>query len=242
MQKISKDNIHNFAFTNERALAVAPRLVYFQFHGLGQTALFPPDALSERDKAEGARGILRVHPYYGPWSWMNAEAVRYVDAVRDAVFERHGLPAGFPVVSTGGSMGGLSCLVYALCSKHTPAAIAANCPVCDLPYHATERPDLPRTMYSAFAHYAGGIEAGLESASPLHQAGKMPRIPCLIVHSATDASVNKAAHSDKFVAAMRAASRPVEYIEVPVMPHCALDTVPAVEKRYHDFIYSFAKS
>ena len=54
-----------------------------------------------------------------------------------------------PVVSTGGSMGGQSALVYCAYSKRTPVACVANCPVCDTVFHFTERPDLPRTLYSA---------------------------------------------------------------------------------------------
>jgi len=37
-----------------------------------------------------------------------------------------------PVVSTGGSMGGLAALAYCRRAAKTPVGCVANCPVCDL--------------------------------------------------------------------------------------------------------------
>ena len=47
-------------------------------------------------------------------------------------------------------MGGLCALVWPRYTKRRVVAVAANCPVCDLPFHYTERPDLPRTLRAAF--------------------------------------------------------------------------------------------
>ena len=129
-----------------------------------------------------------------------------------------------PVVSTGGSMGGLSALLYARYSARRIAACVANCPVCDLPYHYTERPDLPRTLYSAYGTSdAETLEEALEQASPLHlaQKGDMPRIPYAIFHCCADEAVNKERHSDRLVEQLSRLA-PVRYYEVPDRGHCDL--------------------
>jgi dipeptidyl aminopeptidase/acylaminoacyl peptidase len=130
-------------------------------------------------------------------------------------------------------MGGLAALVYTYYAKHTPVCCAANSPVCDLPYHYTERPDLPRTLYHAFCSYQGSFEDALMSASPLHLADRMPDIPYFIIHGDADTSVNKQKHSDRFVAELKKKHR-VEYVEVPGMRHCKMTFRD--EKMYYDFI------
>ena len=129
----------------------------------------------------------------------------------------------------------------ALYARITPKACFANCPVCDLPFHATERPDLPRTVYLAFAHYECGLEEALQRTSPLHQARKMPKIPYTIIHGDADQAVNKALHSDRFVAAMRAAGHDVTYIEVPGMPHCDFSAAPQVRERWYNSLIAACK-
>lgn len=73
------------------------------------------------------KGLLYLLPYDNPWSWMNDTAVRMVDEMVEAAREKYALPDDIPVVACGGSMGGLSCLIYTLRAKRTPAACAANC-------------------------------------------------------------------------------------------------------------------
>ena len=59
------------------------------------------------------------------------------------------------------------------------------------------------------------------------------RIRAKLFHCTEDRLVDKAAHSDKFVAAMRALGRRVEYVEVPGRGHCDLDD--AARRRYAAF-------
>ncbi|MDR1092863.1 MAG: prolyl oligopeptidase family serine peptidase [Clostridiales bacterium] len=237
--RVTKDNLNLFAFTNGAALKGRVRLAYLSFHGLGYCGM--ETELKAGDVEDGAAGVLRIFPYYGPWSWMNREAVRLTDGIVAAAFERYGLPEGFPVVSTGGSMGGCSALIYARYARVAPVAVAADCPVCDLPFHATERPDLPRTMYNAFAHYECGIDEAMRRHSPLHQTADMPDIPYFIDHGDADTAVNKSLHSDRFVAEMRKAGRNVEYLEIPGMKHCDLNSAPAAAKRFGEFVRGFAR-
>ena len=105
---------------------------------------------------------------------MNRHTVDYTDELIDVLFREYDLPENLPIVSTGLSRGGLSALVYTAYAKRTPVACVANCPVCDLPYHYTERPDLPRTLYSAFGTYTGTLDEAMRSASPMHIVDKLP--------------------------------------------------------------------
>ncbi len=225
------------AWVGDEALVGPIRAVRLSFHGLGMNGTYTP---GDDDRRYGASGILTVFPYYGPWSWMNREARAMVDEVVDAVYAEYALPDATPLLLTGGSMGGGSALLYARYARHTPAGVYANCPVCDYTYHFTERPDLPRTFYHAYGHYAGDWQAILQEHSPLHQAAAMPDVPYFILHGDADTSVNKAAHSDRLVPALRARGLQVTYREVPGMGHGG--PIPEdVMTEVDGFILGFAK-
>ena len=216
---ITADNLRSFAYLNSAVLVGEPRGLVLEFKGLGGMDMYGED--TPRGVFFGKRGVLYCVPYLDPWSWMNPFAVRETDEIVDAVFSRYGT---LPIVSTGGSMGGLACLAYTRYGKITPAVCAANCPVCDLPYHYTEREDLPRTLYAAFG--ASGeetLEDAMKKASPLHlaEAGEMPAIPYAVFHCTADRAVNKEKHSDRFVAALREYA-PVRYVPVEGRGHCDL--------------------
>lgn len=179
---------------------------------------------------------LYIYPYYGPWSWMNDTAIRTVDAVVEAAMVKYQLSAGIPIVATGGSMGGLGALVYTVYAARTPVACAVNSPVCDLLYHYTEREDVPRTLYHAFAHYPCDLETAIASSSPLHLAYRMPDIPYYLVHGFEDREVSKQAHSDAFFQTLHTIRR-IQYIEVPGMNHCALRDDQL--ERYYAFVFSY---
>lgn len=234
---VTPDNLSLYCHSNMYYLKEPIRGILINFHGLNFTRLVPADDVDPQFIEAANRGILYLYPYDGAWSWMNFEAIRLVDELVDAVWERYSLPESTPIVTMGGSMGGLSCLIYSRYAKRTPIACAPNCPVCDLPFHYTERPDLPRTMYSAFAHYSCGMEEALKLHSPLHQAVNMPMIPYLLVHGEADEAVNIDAHAVPFVEKMQETGHDITYIAVPGMTHCDLDHDPAVKKRYFDFIF-----
>lgn len=217
---ITDENVRLFAYVND-AICVRPiKGIVVEFMGLGGQSRF--DEETERGRRMAAEGFLFVIPYVAPWSWMNETAVRTTDAIVDAVMERCGLESA-PVISTGGSMGGLASLIYTRYARRTPVACVANCPVCDLPYHYTERPDLPRTLVSAFSALdSDELDVKMRANSPLHLAlaGEMPDVPYTIFHCEKDLAVSKQQHSDRFVKAM--AARDVTYIAVPERGHCDL--------------------
>ena len=169
---------------------------------------------------------------------MNAQAVAYTDEIIDVLFEKFDLPETTPVVSMGQSMGGLASLVYTRYSKRTPVGCIANCPVCDLVYHFTERPDLPRTIYSALWHEDSDIGEAMKKYSPLHLASEMPDTKYYIFHCDKDKAVNLKLHSGKFVEAMKACGKDIEMEIIKDRGHCKL-TIQAQNKRLQmalDFI------
>ena len=221
MEKIiNSRSVQMFAHTNEELIKGKIRGIMLSFHGLNNTTMVNEHAEPEMFCAEN--GILYVFPYYDPWGWMNVADVKYVDDVIDAIIEKFGLPDNIPIASTGGSMGGLSALVYTVYARITPVACVANCPVCDLPYHFTEREDLPRTLYSAFSGYDCSLDEALRSCSPLHLVEKMPDISYVLFHCTADRAVNIDRHSERFVGSMRALGKKIEFIKVDGRGHCDL--------------------
>jgi len=154
---------------------------------------------------------------------MNRDELRLADEVIDVIMDHYSVDSSCPIVSTGGSMGGLACIVYTKYAKHTPVGCVANCPVCDLPYHYTERVDLPRTLYSAFYSYDCSMDEALKSCSPLHLAPVLPeKTEYTVFHCDKDSAVNIDMHSEKFVKEL-SNYRHVDYFVVHDRDHCDLD-------------------
>ena len=193
------------------------RGVVLVFHGLGGGLKGGPST----EELEWARhGGLVVHPYCGPWAWMNRSARRMVDELVDAIYAKYRLADSVPLISTGGSMGGHGCLLYTRYAQRPVRACFANFPVCDLNYHFHERPDLPPTIRQSLQWPPDDEFAALMTEnSPICQVAAMPDIPYRIVHGDKDQAVSKKHHSDKFVAALRNRKLNVQYIEVPGMGH-----------------------
>ena len=231
MEKIiTYDTLRRFAYSNDKLIKGAIRGIVVEFRGLNNTTIYDKDPGDSLEYAQ--MGIIHVLPYNNPWCWMNKRAVRYTDEIIEVLCEHYGLGADVKIVSTGNSMGGLCCLTYCAYARITPVACVANCPVCDLPYHYTEREDLPRTLYSAFADYDGNLDAALRSASPLHLAeqGSMPDIPYIVFHCEGDKAVNIDMHSVKLVDIMKK-TRNIELIRIPLRGHCDLSAEAKVDFR-----------
>lgn len=221
MEKIiTSETIHSFAYINDGICKKPIKGVVLSFLGLGEQTR--PAYDTQDGEFYAANGILYVIPYTDPWAWMNRQAVAYTDEILDVLFEMYHLPVETPVVSTGRSMGGQAALVYMARAKRTPVACVANCPVCDVPFHFTERPDLPRTLYSALFHEEGTMEQALQGISPLHLIDELPRVNYHIFHCRQDAAVNKQLHSDRLVAKMETRGFQYTYDIIEGRPHCEL--------------------
>ena len=234
MEKIiTYETLRSFAYSNDKLCTGSIRGIVLSFFGLGGAAMFSEDTNEGKFFAE--HNIVYIVPYANPWAWMNRQTAAYTDEIIDVLMDHYGLPDDLPIVSTGGSMGGQSALVYMAYASRTPVACAANCPVCDLPFHFTERPDLPRTLYSAFGTYEGTLQQALESASPTHlaDAGRMPDADYYIFHCEADTAVNKQKHSDIFVEKMKQ-THTVTYYAVPERGHC--DLTPEMREEYNRVI------
>lgn len=216
---ITWDNLDSFSYTNRAMIEGTPKAVLVSFMGLGG-AVTHFGAQTTEGIMWAEKNVLFVLPYNNPWNWMNRQAIAYTDEIVDVIFEHYGFDESTPVISSGGSMGGQAALVYTRYAKRTPKACFANCPVCDMPFHFTERPDLPRTIYSAFFNEEGSVDEVLARFSPLHLASEMPDVPYYVFHATADKAVNIDAHSEKFVAAMTPAHS-VTYVKVPGYGHCA---------------------
>ena len=118
-----RGNIDSFAWTSASYIKSEIKAVCLSFHGLGNTQLKNRAEVSELELA--SHGILTVFPYYGPWSWMNDEAIAFVDDIVEIVYDKYGLRESVPLLSTGGSMGGLSALIYTCYAQRTPNACYA---------------------------------------------------------------------------------------------------------------------
>ena len=203
------------------------------FHDLARVEMKYEPTTQELAWAEA--GGLVVHPYYGAWNWMNRQTRAFIDDLVASLYKVYKLPTATPLVLTGESMGGQCALLYARYARPAVAACTVNCPVCDLDFAFSERPDVPRTIHFAFRGYRESFPALIKEHSPLAQAGKMPDIPYLIIHGVNDTGVAKKQHSDKLVAAMRKRRLRVEYLEVPEMNHCS-PVPPAVWTKQTEFV------
>ena len=230
--RITWETLSSFCLSNVADVKGPVRGIVVEHHGLG-CIWFKPNEGKGWNKDLSEKGIVAFHPHYDPWCWMNDAAVRFTDRIVDCIIEHYGLPKDTKVCSTGGSMGGLGALVYARYSRKNVVAAVANCPVCDLPYHYTERPDLPRTLTTAFAD-APDFDTALKAHSPLDLAPQMPDICYFVVHSTADKAVNKERHSDRFVEAMRKAGRRIEYVISEGTGHCQLK--PEARRRYNEAV------
>ena len=231
MEKIiTYETLRNFAYSNDRICNAPIKGIVLFFRGLGAKDMLHEDPEIALRYAED--GIVYLVPYSNPWNWMNRQALTYTEEILDVLFAHYGWNDTFPVISTGQSMGGLAALIFTARAKRTPKACIANCPVCDLVYHATERPDLPRTLYSAFFDCDGKTENILEDNSPLHlaQRGEMPKTDYHIFHCTEDRAVNMQIHSDRFVEEMKKC-RKITYYPVLDRGHCDLSEA-AWEKYY----------
>ena len=206
------DQLRKYAYVNDQVCKKDVRGIALRFFGLGNTSMYSADIIE--GEYYGERGILYVIPYTNPWSWMNRQAAAYTDEILDVLFEKYELEETVPIVSTGGSMGGLSALVYPVYTKRTPSAVVANCPACDIFYEYFERkdrPDLARTLCSAVWNEEGDLETALKTISPFHLLDRMPDIPYHIFHCDEDRSLNIDRHSSALVPEMRKRGLNVTY-------------------------------
>jgi len=227
--------IQQFAWTNDGFLNGPIRGVILEFPGLGGNGM-KGEGPNATVLEWGQAGGLAVLPFQDSWGWMNPQTAAFTDELIDAIFARYALAPDTPIIATGCSMGGFAALLYPIVGRHNVVAVAANCPATDLPFHYTERPDLPRTLHHAFGSYSDISEA-LIAHSPQHQAHRLPDVPYLVIQGDQDTLVDKARHSDTLVPKMRELGLTVDYREQRGMGHCGpLDWT--LHRLWTDFVLS----
>ena len=198
---INCDNLNSFAYVNDAICKKPIRGIVISFLWLGSMAMHEIDPIEGEFYAD--EGILFVVPYSNPWAWMNKQTVAFTDEIIDVLIKKYQLGSDVRIITIGDSMGGQMALTYVVYAKHTPIACVVNCPVCDTVYHFTERPDLPRTLYSALYNEEGTLESALKTISPLHLVDRMPKISYYIFHCDEDKAVGIEQHSKAFMKAMK---------------------------------------
>ena len=233
MEKIMNyENLRSFTYANDTICKKPIKGIVISFFGLGGATMYDNDFAEGEFYAE--KGILYVVPYNNPWAWMNNQAVKYTDEIIDVLIEKYALDENIPIVSTGRSMGGQSALVYTAKAKRTPVACVANCPVCDVVYHFTERKDLPRTLYSSLFNEAGTLEDALKSISPLHLIDKMLKVKYHIFHCDEDMAVNIDAHSKKLIAEFDKRKYDFTFDVVAGRGHC--DLTLEMKRKFAEYV------
>ena len=229
---INNTNLKSFTYVNDTICIKPIKGIVISFFGLGGMTMYDNDIAEGEFYAE--KGILYVVPYNNPWAWMNNQAVKYTDEIINVLIEKYDLDENIPIVSTGGSMGGQSALVYTAKAKRTPVACIATCPVCDVAFHFSERKDLPRTLYSSLFNEAGTLEDALKSISPLHLIDKMPKVKYHIFHCDEDVAVNIDAHSKKLIAEFDKRQYDFTFDVVEGRGHC--DLTLEMKRKFAEYV------
>ncbi len=223
---ISSETLHFYANTNAHLLTAPPRAYVLEFPGLGGGSCMggtadvtPYGHLLAPFLAE--RGILLAYVHHGPWSWMNRSAVRYVDAVVDAIRAAYGFDDATPWAVMGGSMGGLGALIYTASGRRPPHACLSVCPCVDVPACYACVPDIPRSLFCAVADLDMPIAEGLKTISPCHRLDDMPHIPYHIVCDCADALFPEAL-TDAYAAELLSRGHNVTYHRLSDCPHGAI--------------------
>lgn len=238
MNHITTANLSEFAFLNTDTLRLPVKAVCVCFHGYTDGTMY--SGSPEEARILGAHGIAWVFPYYSVWAWMSPSSRLYNEQVLDAVYRKLDLPDSVPLISTGGSMGGLTALLYGIYGKRVPIACAANCPVTDLPLFYQRNPDVRRAIVSAHVEAELPMKAVLPAYSPVHQAKQLPDIPYYCVFGELDGAVDEE-YVSAFEQAMTAARRRITVCRQPGMQHCDLASHRGAFDAYYDFIIRAAE-
>lgn len=169
----------------------------------------------------GKKGIAVMYMYCGPWSWGNKGVIRMADLVIDALKDHYNLPDDIPVVSTGGSMGGLGALMFTHGSRHNIISCMAACPCYDIlgEYKSFDAlKEFPRTYLSAIAAYDMPLTEGLKAITPQENIATMPKVPYYVVCNVEDECFDDEGMA-VFVQKMKDAGHDVTFKVLPGTTH-----------------------
>ncbi len=184
MTYINKDNLSDYAFLNTDTLKLPLKGICVCFHGYTDDTMFEKsNALA---KALGEKGIAWVFPYYSVWGWLGSNALEFCEQVIDAVYDKLNAPDDTPFISSGGSMGGLTALMYCVLGKRKAVRCAADCPVTDMHKIFVDNYTMRRAILSAHIEKQGNLEDILKEYSPVYRVNDMPKIPYFLLFGEKD--------------------------------------------------------
>ena len=234
MQFINEENIHDFCFLNLDALQLPVRGLVMECHGLNDNTIHQK---SPRLGAElGRDGILYVYPYYDLWAWCNNSAVTLMNELLAVVEKMFGLTPQTPFVISGGSMGGLTAIIFSRYSIRQPRAIACQCPVVDLQESFQRLRQHRRAIYNAYCTEEGTIEEAIRRRNPIAITKDLLRVPYLIISGGEDHCVPEEKQIDPFEAEMLRHGHEISVLRVPTMGHCELELFENAFQTYLRFI------
>lgn len=232
MNFMNWENISDYAFVNTDSLKGEPRGIVMNLHGYTDASTFTKS--NPYAAAMGEAGIVFVFPYYSVWAWMSKSSFAYLEEVLDVVYAHYGFDENTPFVVTGGSMGGMTAMMYSLYGNKKARACACNCPVTDLPRIFERGKDMRRAIYSAHNLDERPLSECLEANSPIHNAERLPNIPYYIAFGEKDLGIT--AEGMEFCKKMKELGRELSFDVVPEMGHCNLMQFPEYAKKYADFV------
>ncbi len=203
---INNENLDWFGYTNDDVVSGDVRGICIDFFGLNFTGYVP--AADEKSKYLGEHGVVCIHPYTNPWSWMNYQTFDICERLIEVVCERYNLPNNVPVVTAGTSMGGLESYNFAARTCFNVKACFSDCGVTDLHKHLKAFPYTYRSAYSAY-YEEGDMEESLREHSPVLLADKLPDADYHIFHNSKDPQVIYEDNALPMYAALRAAGKRV---------------------------------
>jgi len=239
---INPDTITSYANTNEALLKAPVKGIILELPGLGGSSCLGGSIdrgpyASEFAARCGEEGVVLVYLFPGPWSWGSKAAIRIADAVITAVAKQYDLGQSFPLVVSGGSMGGLGSLMFACDTAHDLAACVAACPCIDVIDRLDSHPDFPRTYVSAVAGYDMPLTDALKAISPIERIGDLPKIPYFICSDEQD-EVFPEEQCDDYIEKLKAAEHDVIYFRQPGQMHGGF--LPEVLAQLRDFQIKYA--
>lgn len=228
MNPINKDNILTYAFVNFDTLKLPVKAVCIDFHGYTDATRFTESSRLASDL--GNRGIAYVFPYYSVWAWYSKSSRIYNEMVLDAVFDKLG---NAPLIVSGGSMGGMTALMYAIEGKRKPVGCVVNCPVTDTEL-IFENDSIRPAILSA--HIEEGLN--LKAFSPVCRINDLLDIKYFAVFGGKDECI-----TDKYFLPFneKMQGKNYEYYIEEQMPHCDISNFENAYVKYRDAIISIAK-
>lgn len=235
---ICPDTVKLYANTNEAFLAGKGKGIILELPGLGGGSCMGgsmdlQEYCAPHAKNFAENGIVLAYLFPGPWSWGNRGAVRMADAVVAALAEKYTLGKEFPLLVSGGSMGGQGSLLYAAETRFRLRGVAAACPCVDIPALFHVRPEFPRTFLSAIAGYDMPFDEALRQISPVHRVNDMQDTAYYICSNSADELIPET-QIDTFAEALQNRGISVTYRRQPDTFHGQF--LPDVWDEMHRFM------